>query len=312
MNACFRAILISILVTGVSVVLAGNQPAVTYESMLNMSFDDSSGQIRVSKIDLAFAPEEDINAAVALLDSDNKVIKSYEFHPKAQMRDAVFARLLEKGPAYFDVKTPGTYNIVFLVDGKPVSRIPVLLEETSGGSDPFNPEKQFRFLGLWSLYGFLKFEAEADGQPFPELNLWVGGQDLPAGMRSDGFRVMLTYQGRVIAHSREDMGLIDHHHYKQKKVFLYYPHASNKQANSKPFVLKDWTANDGNYELQVSRKSDNAVIRKFRFVVTNNQIQQLDQAVLGYQPEVDFIVPRVHDNTQRYRFVEAIWLNSRL
>jgi len=190
---------------------AAPQPAVTYQSLLNLNFNDRPGLLRIDKVDLAFAPEGEIKAAVALLDDKNKVIKSYSFYPEPRYRDKVFARLNPKGLHEFTLTKPGVYNVVFLVEGKPVSRLPFKLEEKSGGGDPFNPTKTYSFIGLWSLYGYIKTEKLSAEKPFPQVHFWVGDRDLPEGKKSDMFSVELKHNNKTIAHSRVNQGFIPNH-----------------------------------------------------------------------------------------------------
>lgn len=291
--------------------VAAPEPAVTYQSMLtNIYFDDESGLISVRDIDLAFAPEGEINASVALVDSTNTVVASHKFYPDPRWREGVFARLTEVGPADFQVKEPGVYNIVFLVDGKPVSRLPVALEQTSAGDDPFNPVKTFRFYGLWQVYAYINMDTLRD-EPFPQLNLWLGERDLAEGEKKDMFKVFLKRDGEVVAHSKKTQGFFNEGHYERSKTSLYHPHTDREVPNAKAFMLSDWTSEDGSYTIEVTRNHDDALIRKFSFTVTDGEISSLPNVAIGFEPQVDYIVPRVTKRgANKYEFVEAIWFKS--
>lgn len=312
MTRIFQRFFFAMLLSGYGVALASPPPAVTYDSMLNIYFDDTSGLISIRDIDLAFAPKEQINAAVALVDANNTVVASHKFYPDPRWREAVFARLSAGGAADFNVTEPGIYNIVFLVDGKPVSRLPVRLDQTSAGDDPFNPEKTYGYTGLWPLYAFLTTDKTWKEEPFPELYLWVGNKDLAPGKDKGRFRVELKHQGKVIAHSKETLGFITNKHYQDTRISLFHPHDRKTIPNAPPFVLSDWTRNDGEYQLEVSRQSDGALIRRFDFTVADNKIEPIAATELGYEPAVDYIVPRVlKRGSNRYEFVEAIWLRRK-
>ena len=295
-----------------AVVSAAPRPAFTYQSMLNIYFDDTSGLIRIMDMDLAFAPEGQINAAVALVDANNTVVQSHKFYPDPRWRETVFARLVEVGPADFTPPAPGIYNVVFLVDGQPVSRLPVRMEETSAGDDPFNPQKTYGYSGMWQAYGFLTTHRTWKEEPFPELNLWLGVKDLAEGARKDMFVASLTRDGKTIAHSRETLGHITNKHYQETRIDLYHPHTRQQIPNAQPFVLSDWTANDGSYALLVNRRSDGQLLRRFEVVVEGGKIRQLAATELGFEPQVDYMVPRViRPGANRYEFIEAIWLQSK-
>lgn len=309
MLATFRhALLILLCLT--TQAIAAPEPAFTYQSMLNMYFHNDSGMIRISDLDLAFAPEGQIKAAIAITNSENTVLKKFKFYPDPRWREGVFARLTEVGPADFTITEPGTYNIVFLVDGKPVSRIPVVLEQTSAGDDPYNPKKTYRFFGLWQVYSYLTMNTWKD-QEFPELNLWLGGKDLPSGESTEMFQATLKHQGKVVAHSKETQGFYHDGHYQLAQVSLFHPHSKREVPNAMPFLLSDWTKGDGGYALDITRRSDDKLIRSFKFTVQGGKIQPLAANKLDFEPHVDFIIPRVtKKGASKYGFVEAIWLKS--
>lgn len=285
-------------------------PAFVYDTILNTYFDDESGLIRISDIDLAFAPEGEINAAVAVVNSDNTVIKSYKFYTEPRWREGVFARLTEVGPADITLTEPGVYNIVFLIDGKPVTRLPVVLEQTSEGDDPFDPKKTYRFYGLWQIYGYLTMSEWKD-EPVPELNLWLGGKDLPEGKDKDMFTATLKRDGEAVAHSKRTQGYFSDGHYEITKIKLYHPHTERESPNAMPFMLSDWTETDGDYKLDITRKSDGKLIRSFTVTVKDGKIENLPATKLDFEPHIDYIVPRaLNRGSGHYKFLEAIWLIS--
>lgn len=286
------------------------QPAFTYQSMLNIYFDDESGLISIRDMDLAFAPEGEINASVVVTNSENIVLKSYKFYPDPRWREGVFARLTEIGPADFELTEPGVYNIIFLVDGKPVSRLPVALEQTSVGDDPFDPVKTYRFYGLWQVYGYLTMNTLRD-EPFPQLNFWLGGRDLPEDETKEMFHATLKSDGQVIAHSKETQGFYHDGHYQSSYVSLFHPHTKREIPNASAFMLTDWVENDGEFTLEITRQSDDKVIRSFNIIVKDGKIQNLPSTALDFEPHVDYITPRVTINgANMYRFEEAIWIKS--
>ncbi len=285
-------------------------PAFTYDTLLNMYFDDENGLISITNIDLAFAPEGEINASVAVVNSDNTVVKSYKFYPDPRWRNGVFARLSEVGPADITLTEPGVYNIVFLIDGKPVTRLPVVLEQTSEGDDPFDPVKTYRFYGFWQLYGYLTMGEYGD-KPVPDLNFWLGGRDLPEGKDKDGYTATLKRDGEVVAHSKRTQGHFNDGHYKRTKIRLFHPHTERESPNALVFMLSDWTETDGDYKLDITRKSDGKLIRSFTVTVKDGKIENLPATKLDFEPHIDYIVPRALDRgANTYGFVEATWLIS--
>lgn len=302
---------LAVLMSIISPAAGAPEPAFTYESMMNIYFSDDSGKISIRDMDLAFAPEGEINAAVVVTNAENTVIKSYKFYPDPRWREGVFARMTEVGPADFELAEPGVYNIVFLIDGKPVSRLPVVLEQTSEGDDPFDPVKKYRFFGMWQVYGYLFMNTIQD-EPFPELNFWLGGKDLAEGETKDTFiATMKNEDGEVVAHSKDTQGYFGEGHYEQTDISLYHPHTHKEIPNAMPYLLSDWVAKDGKYTIEVTRGSDKKLLRRFHVIVKDGKIQELPATDLKFEPHVDYMVPRVDDkHSQSYGFAKAIWLKS--
>jgi len=105
--------------------------------------------------------------------------------------------------------------------------------------------------------------------------------------------------------------VIPNKHYKEVNIHLYHPHTKDKIVNSQPFLLDDLLKNNGEYEIVVSRQSDGAIIRNFNMAIQANKAVPLPATEIGHKPEIDYIVPRVSGDSQRYDFVEAIWIKQK-
>ncbi|MEM9314396.1 MAG: hypothetical protein AAGA95_07195, partial [Pseudomonadota bacterium] len=259
--------------------------------------------------DIAFAPEQ-LNGAIAVVDAQNTVVKSFPFRPEYRWREGVFGKAQLVGPADIQLTEPGVYNIVALIDGKPVSRIPVGLEQTSAGDDPFDPVKTFRYYGLWAVSAHLTMRESGDTK-IPELTFWAGGKDLPNGARGDGFVARLYRDEQLIGNSRRTTGHIPAGHYQRLKTFINEVHEPGEEVNAKPLTIDTWTQ-DGQYTLTVARKKDDQLIRRFRFTVANGEFVPMANTQLGYEPGVDYKAPRAtRKGANRYEFVEVIWIDGK-
>jgi hypothetical protein len=222
----------------------------------------------------------------------------------------VYALATVKTPADVTLTEPGSYTIVWLVDGKPVTRLPVELEVVSQGDDPFNPGKKYRFDGYWRTFAFLTHVSQDDD--IPELHYWLGGKDLAPGKNTGKSFVALYRNGKMVAHSKEQVpGIIKSGHFDRAKTFLYHPHEVKKSANAIPFQLKDWLV-DGKYEIQVTRQSDDKMIRSFDFKVVDGKFEEHPRTKLGYQPHTDYIAPRVQKKgSTALELEKAVWIEDR-
>lgn len=284
-------------------------PAVDLESMLDTFFNNANGIMRFDEYVLAFAPAERIDGKVVLMNEARRVVAEFPFFPEYRITDGVFARAAVRGPADITLTEPGVYNLLFTVGGSPVSRLPFAFDKTTGG-DPLNPKTTYRLRGLWSTMGHLTMRAYRD-QQIPVLSLWVGGADLPSGAARGMFTAQLFRNGQRVATSKRSQGEIFAGHYKRTTIDLYRPHDARQEQNAEFFAFKDWTVN-GAYELRISRQSDNAVLRSFRYTAAGGAIAPLPQTELSHTPTMDYIPPRVaRKNTNTFELIEAIWLMSK-
>jgi hypothetical protein len=284
------------------------QPTVDFETILDTYFDESNGLISFGDNIVAFAGEGDFIGEVAVLDPDGQVAGRFPYFEEA-LRDGVFARVRIQGPAEVMLTEPGIYTLVYLVAGKPVTRLPVRLIQTGKGDDPFNPEPTFAFDGYWRTHAHFTQNLYKD-EPFLELNFWVGGLDLPEGQRSDQFFIELLRDGNVVAHSKRTLGNIATGHFKRTSASLFHPHEARMEANAELFMLDDLLV-DGSYEVRVGRATDGNMIRSYDFEVEGNEIVPLMQTDLTYEPHVDHILPRVlKKNVSVREMIGTIWIRD--
>lgn len=285
-------------------------PTFDFEKVLNTYFDDESGLISFQDYRVIFAPEGEFNGQVAVLDSANKIIAHFPFYKEYRPKNGVYARVQVQTPADVTLAQPDIYTLVFLVDGKPVSRLPVRLESASAGNDPFNPAKTYRFDGYWRTFAFLTM-GTYKGEKFPLLNYWLGGKDLAPDKKRGRPFVTLHRDGEMVAHSQKTQGHFMTGHFKRAEINLYHPHEEGKEANAKTFYLRDWLV-DGKYEIRVTRQSDSAMIRSFDFEVVDGKFEEHPRTKLGYEPQTDYIAPRVQQRgSTTLELTEAVWIEDR-
>jgi hypothetical protein len=279
--------------------------------MLGTYFDESNGLVSFGDYHVAFAPEGEFRGEAVVINEQTEVLARYPFFPEYFPRNGVFGRVRIQGPADAQLTTPGTYYLVFLVDGQPASRLPFVMRQTSAGNDPFNPEKTFAFDGYWRTFAYLTMTTYK-GASVPELNFWVGGIDLADAASRDGLFAELRRGDATVAHSRRTVGSIAPGRLQWQKISLFHPHTERETPNAELFMLSDWQANDGAYELRISRSADGKMIRSFDFEVSAGKIQPHPRSALGYEPRFDYLLPRVVDHgASSFDMVEAIWIEDR-
>lgn len=291
-----------------SYAIADNAPAVDFENIMNSKFYET-GTISFGDYRIAFAPEPPFSGYVAVVDTDGKVIGQHGFYEDYANKEGVFATIRAKGPADVNLTAPGIYVIVFVINDVPATRFPIKLEQTSKGDDAFNPQIKFQFDGFWRTMAHITMRTWK-GEPVPELTMWTGGKDLAEGATRDGYLAKLLRNGSVVAHSKKNTSIIASGHYKRNFVTLYHPHTEREEPNARPFMLADWQI-DGKYEISVTRNSDGNKIRSYDFDVVGGKIQGIERSQLGYEPAVDFVMPRViNKSATSLEMIEAIWIDD--
>lgn len=158
--------------------VAAQQPTADFERIMDMYFGKDDGMISFGDQTFAFVPEGPFNGEVAVVDPKGGVVGRFSYFEDV-LRDGVFIRAKVKGIAEVKLTEPGVYTLVYLVNGKPVTRMPVKLNKVDDGDDPFNPQATYSFDGYWRTHAHFT-TGLYDEKPFPELHFWVGGIDLPA------------------------------------------------------------------------------------------------------------------------------------
>ena len=289
-------------------------PAFLFEPMLDTYFDDRTGLIvfHAADYDLAFPTDEPLKAVVAVVDDTDTVVASFPFQDRYGNRtsNGVIARTSVAGTADVKLSEPGVYNIVFLVNGAPVSRLPVVLERIEIGDDAFERETVYRYFGLWELYAHITNDTWK-GENWPKLTFWAGIRDFAEKAHQQKFFVEMKREGELVAHSKRDQESFPYKHYRRVETSLYHPHEQKYGYNAKPFTESDWTR-DGDYEVTITRQSDGVLLRKFHYTARGGKIQPLPETLPDHQPAIDYRVPRViKKGSTGYEFVEAVWIKGK-
>ncbi len=303
--SCFACLSLGFL----AVAAVANTPAANYENLLDTWFDPNSGTLRFADYGVGFAPTGAVDASLAVLDAKGQIVGQHGFFPDYVLQEGVFGVMRIRGPAEVKLSTPGLYTLVMVVNNQPITRLPMKLTSSGASGDPFNPATSVTLDGFWRTRAYFIMR-DYKGEPLPDLVLWVGGFDLPAGKSTDQFYVELLRDGKVIAHSKRSLGHIAAGHFKRTQISLFQPHEDRASANAGVFSMAHLSV-DGAYEVRVLRSSDQTRIRSFDFDVAGGKIKPMAQTQLGYTPASDYIMPRVQrKNTNTFEMVEAIWIED--
>jgi hypothetical protein len=304
------ALALALLVAPVAAAAQSYPVAFGMQSVLDTFFGED-GLVAFREYDAAFVPEGGMQAEVVLADAEGTILARHPFLGSYSLTSQVFARIGVAGPAELRLAEPGLYNIFFLVDGEIATRMPFILNEASDGSDPFDPARSWAVDGLWRQLGYMTAPA-GSGWPGPQFTFWTGGADLADPLAADAFVAALYQDDAVLFHGWRSSGAINPGRFTRTTFPLFHPHGEREEANAPVFSMDDLAALDGDYMLRVFRRSDDRLIRAFHLTVRDGKLQQHPRAALGYEPRMDFLLPRVPKaGSTIYEMVEAIWLESR-
>jgi hypothetical protein len=281
------------------------EPAVDYASLLNMKFYDN-GTFHADDVNLAFAPEGGADASVEVLDAEGKVLSSKKYFSDYVYTAKSFGRLRVDGPADMQVTAPGNYVLQYTINDKLSTRLPFSVK-VSGSGDPFDTAKKFRYDGPWCSLGYIVMRPYKETM-VPHLFLWTGVADLKPDAKKDQLIAKVFRDGKMVAHSKRSAGAITNEHYRRSVCGFFAPHEDRRAYAAAPFTREQLLTN-GKYNIRIERQSDNALLRNFVFTVADGQVQQLPRSVVGFQPNADFLVPRVPVfGSSTYEFEPAIWI----
>ena len=288
----------------------GPKPAFDFEHLLNSKFHATSGMLMLDRYIVGFAPE---NATTELLlfNDKNEIVAQNKFWDDAQERHGIWSVVKPQPPQQIKLDKPGIYQMLFRVNGEPATRFPFRLVQTSAGDDPFNPQKTYAFDGLWKRYASVRlkdYTFKRNGTA-PKFTVWTGQFDLAQGEKKGRFSAELSLDGKVVAESNKGKdGFIANEHYRAESFTLVVPHEKKDATNAPPYLLEDYA--DGDYRLRIVRQPDGHVLRDFELSVVDGKISPLAQSELNHEPHIDYLMPRVDDDSTRnvFQMEEAIWL----
>ena len=280
------------------------KPAMSLDSVMKTKIYDS-GLIMLKEMDLAFAPEGPVDAKIVIRSSTGEATE-LGFFPDYRYTVAVFGKLQPQNHTRATLK-PGQYDYEVHINNEVVTKVPFSVEAGSSNDDPFNPKTTYKFVGPWQKYGYFLYSDFKDIQSV-RLYFFAGASDLPMGKKSAPVGVKVFRNGEMIGHSPETVGFLGNDWLGHYELLLMEPHTRDTQYKTPP-LPKTELEKDGKYKLEIYLKETGEVIRQFAFESAGGKMIPLPQTVLGYEPHVDYIAPRVvKPGSSTYEFVEAFWV----
>jgi hypothetical protein len=283
------------------------QPAIEYQSLLNMRYYEASGGFLVEDLQLVFPPANLGAAKLIVTDQAGGVIDTLPLRYE-RMEFPAFGRFrpASGNPGNVRVARAGSFIMSVIVDGQTITALPFTLKEESS-SDPFNPGKRFIRDGR---FGELAYFSVAPDDPNGEVtfNWWMSLREIPGAAKNARVTIHLLVNGKEMAASTgpviptlTDWQFIQHRQ-------LSVPSLPRNHW----LTLADLTRTNGAVALVV--KADGQPIKIYKTQASGGQLQRLPQNALAFEPHAGFVSPRFIDTSagtnSRYKMFEMFWLRK--
>lgn len=283
------------------------QPAIEYQSLLNMRYYEASGGFLVEDLQLVFPPANLGAAKLIVTDQAGGVVDTLPLRYE-RMEFPAFGRFrpASGNPGNVRVARTGSFIMSVIIDGQTMTSMPFTLKEENS-SDPFNPGKKFIRDGR---FGELAYFSVVPDDPNGELtfNWWMSLREIPGGAKDPRVTIHLLVNGKEIATSAgpviptlTDWQFIQHRQLSVPGV----PRAHW-------LTLADLARTNGEVALVV--KANGQPIKTYKTEVSGGQIRRLPENALNWEPQASFISPRFIDvsagTNSRYKMFDMYWMKK--
>ncbi len=278
-------------------------PAMDYASMLNVRFYENSGGFMVETLPLFFPPGklESLEFEIATAQGKSKFRKNAQAQKWQQF--SVVDGIRPSGGGNVGGLPTGDYRFQVKLNGEAITSVPFTIN-VSQGDDPFNPKKTITRQGPWSQLGYITDNPEQPKEAI-RFNWWANIGELPGGQ---GGKVvaLLKKEGVVLADSRG--------FFVSKKIWQTCSKPLRKAGSNgrQFFTMADLLGQDGSYQMVL--ESAGKTLRTYKMVVAGGKLQHHPRSALGYQPQADYIVPKViggkTGDSSGFIMLDAYWLDA--
>lgn len=194
----------------------------------------------------------------------------------------VFSRLTGYHANEFYFTQAGAYEVTFLCNGAPMTRLPFSVFVKSDGDD-FNPRKFFYVQGEWDDWGFLHMPLD-ESDP-AQVWCWarvVSMTETPGAVR---YTAEIRKDGDVIADCGD--AFTSSHEWQQFKFSMKYPENKGGAYMKSTELLE---RGDGTYHIVM--KHDNKMHRVWKFEVVDGKPVRHARQASDHSPRTSYMIPR--------------------
>jgi hypothetical protein len=308
-----RTVLVLCIIVAASIAAAGQsanyQPAIEYQSFMQLRFYEEQGNFLVEGLEVVFPPAGSKKATFVITRASGAAMASVPLRLESPLASyTMFGMYLPDGVSGIaNVGEAGDYVLSVQVDGKPLTNLPFSMKKESS-ADPFNPRTTFVREGPWRDLGYFSSRTDTPDSHL-EFNWWTSLRELPAGTPRGALvttHIMLGAQELGATRSPVVITQTDWQFFYQEF----------ETAGVKPvrwMTLADLTKKDGEYTVVI--KVNGKPFKSYRAEVRGGQLQRHPRNSLDTQPHTDFISPRLVDTSARttasYAMRDTFWVTKK-
>ena len=282
------------------------QPAIEYQSLMQLRFYENQGNFLVEDLEVVFPPAGSRKATFVITRASGAAVASVPLRLETPLATfTMFGMYKPDGvPGNANVGEPGDYVLSVQLDGQPITTLPFSMKKESS-KDPFNPSNTFVREGPWRNLAYFSDRVDAPGSNLV-FNWWTSLRELPAGSPTRSLVTLHVLQGgQEIGATRSPVVVTqtDWQLFQQEFEAL----------GTKPMrwmTLADLTKRDGEYT--VVAKVNGKPFKTYTAQVRGGQLERHPRNSLDTQPHTDFISPRQVDtssrSTSQYTMREMYWV----
>ena len=171
------------------------QPAIEYQSLMQLRFYENQGNFLVEDLEVVFPPANSKKATFVITRATGAAVASVPLRLEAPLAAyTMFGMYKPDGvPGSANVGEPGDYVLSVQLDGQPITTLPFSMKRESS-NDPFNPRTTFVREGPWRDLAYFSSRVDAPANNNLRFNWWTSLRELPPGTSTN--RPLVTLHAR--------------------------------------------------------------------------------------------------------------------
>ena len=283
------------------------QPAIEYQSLMQLRFYENQGGFLVEDLEVVFPPPANQKATFVLSRPNGEVLNTVPLRLEAPLASyTAFGMFKPAGvPGNVPIGQPGDYVLSVHIGGQPVTSLPFSMKREAS-NDPFNPTTTFVREGPWRDLAHFSDRPEIPDSHL-EFSWWTSLREIPPGTKNPLVTLHIMHGGQEIAATRSPVVVSQ-----TDWQFLYQEFHFPAEKQVRWMTLADLTKRDGEYTIVA--KVNGKPFKSYKAEVRNGQLQRHPRNRLDTEPHTAFISPRLVDvsarTSSRYAMRDTYWLRK--